>query len=63
MTDDKSRTRQRISMNDAGIERRRGAIEAIAGQAPPPKAEQNAGLRRSFDTGPAESERSRVLGS
>ncbi|MFG1707825.1 hypothetical protein ACFLIM_31925 [Nonomuraea sp. M3C6] len=39
MAEEKSRNRRRININDAGIERRRAAIEAIVDQPPPPKAE------------------------
>ncbi|MFC4116379.1 hypothetical protein [Nonomuraea zeae] len=35
MTDDKSRNRPRISIDGAGIERRRTAIQALVDQAPP----------------------------
>ncbi|GAA3613020.1 hypothetical protein GCM10022419_117560 [Nonomuraea rosea] len=35
VTDDKSRNRPRISIDGAGIERRRTAIQALVDQAPP----------------------------
>lgn len=38
--DDKSRGRRRISIDGAGIERRRTAIQALVDQAPPPAAER-----------------------
>ncbi|NUP61635.1 MAG: hypothetical protein HOW71_05595 [Nonomuraea sp.] len=40
MTDDKSRNRRRISIDEAGIEKRRSAIQALMEQPPSPAAEQ-----------------------
>ncbi|MFI9591709.1 hypothetical protein [Nonomuraea sp. NPDC052265] len=42
MTDDKSRNRPRISIDEAGLEKRRSAIQALMEQPPPPACEQSA---------------------
>ncbi|MEV4111245.1 hypothetical protein [Nonomuraea sp. NPDC049695] len=40
MADDKSRGRRRISIDAAGIERRRTAIQTLVDQVPQPRADQ-----------------------
>ncbi|GGS62931.1 hypothetical protein ACFFV7_00675 [Nonomuraea spiralis] len=40
MTDDKSRNRRRISIDEAGLDRRRSAIQALMEQTPSPASEQ-----------------------
>ncbi|MFB9629248.1 hypothetical protein [Nonomuraea helvata] len=40
MADEKSRGRRRISIDGAGIERRRTAIQTLVDQAPQPRADQ-----------------------
>ncbi|WP_176993035.1 hypothetical protein [Nonomuraea jiangxiensis] len=50
MVDEKNRSKRRISINDAGIERRRAAIQAIVDQ--PVRAEQVAAPPRLFGPDP-----------
>ncbi|MFC4011373.1 hypothetical protein ACFOY2_29380 [Nonomuraea purpurea] len=54
MADDKSRSRRRISIDGAGIERRRTAVQTLVDQAPPP-ADRVAAPSPIFPTGSAES--------
>ncbi|MFI7689367.1 hypothetical protein ACIBQ6_09880 [Nonomuraea sp. NPDC049655] len=40
MTEDKSRNRRRISIDEVGLEKRRSAIQALMEQPPSPASEQ-----------------------
>ncbi|KAB8193997.1 hypothetical protein FH608_017515 [Nonomuraea phyllanthi] len=42
MADEKSRNRRRISIDGAGIERRRTAVQTIVDQVPPPRTDRGA---------------------